>query len=67
MVCFEQLSYYLGKVTADLVLFSILPSSSFVAYKVVFKFSDFATSHKLPNKNVETISENLFKCLPYLD
>jgi hypothetical protein len=63
----EQIAYLLGQITADIILFSLMPTSGFAAYKAFGKFADFAYAHRLRDKSPEAISDNLFECLPYID
>lgn len=67
MVLTEKLAYYAGELFADLVFYTIMPTSGFAAFKVILRFNEFAKKHSLADKSIETVSENLFKCLPYID
>ena len=67
MVLTEKIAYYAGELFADFVFFTLMPTSGFAAYKVFLRFNKFAKSHSLVDKSVEAVSENLFKCLPYIN
>lgn len=67
MVYIERIAYELGSIAADIILFTIMPTGVFSAYKVVTKFSDFASAHALANKTSSAISDNLMDCLPLLE
>lgn len=67
MVLTEKLSYYAGELFADFVFLTFMPTSGFAVYKVVLRFNSFAKSHSLVEKSLEAVSDNLFKCLPYID
>ena len=67
MVLTEKLAYYAGELLADLVFYTLMPTSGFAVFKVVVRFNEFAKRHSLANKSIEVVSENLFQCLPYID
>jgi hypothetical protein len=75
MVLMEKVFYTLGGAIADVVIFSTQPIASVVAINCVTKyggtavkkFSKFAAEVALKDRTEDSISENLFKCLDYID
>jgi hypothetical protein len=67
MVLIEKFGYITGQVLAEVVLIALAPSSTYTAYKVFTKFSSIASTHSLKNKTADIVSENLYKCLYYID
>jgi NADPH-dependent curcumin reductase CurA len=75
MVLLEKVFYNLGGAIADVVLFSTRPAASVAAIGCVTKYggsavkkiSKFATEVALKDRTQANISENLFKCLEYID
>jgi NADPH-dependent curcumin reductase CurA len=75
MVLVEKVFYSLGGAIADLVIFSTRPAASIAAIgcvtkyggTAVKKFSKFAAEAALKDRTEDTISDNLFKCLDYID
>jgi NADPH-dependent curcumin reductase CurA len=75
MVLIEKVFYNLGGALADVVIFSTKPAASIAAIgcvtkyggTAVKKFSTFATGVTLKDRTLDSISENLFKCLDYID
>lgn len=70
MVLIERLCYNVGVVLADVVYYSVVPTSAVVIGKVTNggrAVSEFAAKHVLIDKSADAISENLFECLQYID
>jgi hypothetical protein len=75
MVLIEKVFYTLGGTIADILIFSTKPVASVATIGYVTKyggtaakkFAKFATEVALKDKTQENISENLFKCLEYID
>jgi NADPH-dependent curcumin reductase CurA len=75
MVLIEKVFYSLGGAIADVVIFSTRPAASIAAIgcvtkyggSAVKKFSKFAAEAALKDRTEDSISENLFKCLDYID
>ena len=76
MVFTDRLSYQLGMLVGDLIMFSFLPTSGFAAYKCLIKLSNskclrklsnFANAHSISRFGADYVTENLFECLPYVD
>jgi len=67
MVFVEKYSYQLGLIIGDLIAFSLLPTSGFIAYRSAIRFNEFACSHSIAKRGTDYITTNLFDCLPYLD
>jgi NADPH-dependent curcumin reductase CurA len=75
MAIIERVFYNLGGAIADVVIFSTKPVASVAAIgcvtkyggSAIKKFSKFATEIALNDKTEDNVSENLFKCLDYID
>lgn len=67
MVLIERISYEIGGVLADIVLLSVLPSSSFTIYKLASKVSHFASSHSTLGFTDVELTENIIECLPFME
>jgi hypothetical protein len=65
MVLIEKVFYSLGGAIADVVIF--IGCVTKYGGTAVKKFSKFATEVALKDKTPDNISENLFKCLDYID
>lgn len=58
------LGYKLGRLSVDVLFYVTSAQLSVNGYR---SFSRIASLHKLPNNNPETITENIFKCLEFID
>jgi len=67
MVLIEKYSYRLGLIIGDVILMTFLPTSTFIAYKTIFKISRFASAHSISKYGPDFVTKNLFDCLPYID
>lgn len=75
MILLERLCYALGGALADVFYFGVRPAASITAIGCVRKYSStalkkfvkLAANVALTDKTQEGISENLFKCLDYID
>lgn len=60
----KRIFYFAGEVKADLFIFSVFGHT---AYTSLVIFKSIAKTHKIASNSLSAISENLFKCLPFID
>ena len=67
MVLFERFCYQAGRVIGDVIYYSTAPVVLVTVVQGSNKFSRLATKVALKEKTREAITENVFKCLEYLE
>lgn len=67
MALVEKVCYEIGCGLVDIVMLGTAPTTFLIGIKCVQKLDGVAKAHALTSRTREAITENVFKCLEYID
>lgn len=67
MVLVERISYQVGRVVGDVIYFTAAPTIIVIGGKCAGKIQNLASKVALADKSPAAITENVFKCLPFIE
>jgi hypothetical protein len=67
MAIAEQVCYHIGAILFDVFYVAVIANTPPGVYKAGLTIGKIASSHSISDLNDEEITENVFKCLDYID